>query len=277
MKPKPSIVGLCKKTGMTPQNYHKGHKVRKKKQATAEWIKQMVLLERIQQPRLGGKKSYIVLKPAMRKAGINIGRDIFLQAYKKEGLTLKPLRRNPRTTNSRHSLPVYPNRVKDLELTAPNQAWVSDITYISTDQGFLYLSLITDAWSRKIVGFHGSDTLETQGCLRALNKALSRLKGNQKPVHHSDRGCQYCSSMYVEKLRENGLGISMTEKNHCAENAMAERMNGILKQEYGLGYQYRTKAQALKSIHQAVHLYNTRRPHMSLKYKTPEEVHRLIA
>ena len=149
--------------------------------------------------------------------------------------------------------------------------------YISTDQGFLYLSLITDAWSRKIVGFHGGDTLETQGCLKALDKALSGLKYNQNPLHHSDRGCQYCSSMYVDKLRRNGLGISMTEKNHCAENSMAERVNGILKQEYGLGYKYRTKAQALKSINQAVHLYNTRRPHMSLKYKTPEEVHRLAA
>jgi putative transposase len=277
MNLKASITTLSSRTGMTPQNYHKGHKVRKKKQADGKWIKQMVLFERIKQPRLGGKKSYIVLKPAMRKAGINIGRDMFLQYYKTEGLTLEPLRRNPGTTNSRHSLPVFPNQFKDMELTAPNQAWVSDITYISTDQGFLYLSLITDAWSRKIVGFHGDETLETQGCLKALNKALSGLKGNQKPVHHSDRGCQYCSNMYVEKLRRNGIGISMTEKNHCAENAMAERMNGILKQEYGLGSQFRTKAQALKSINQAVHLYNTRRPHMALKYKTPEEVHRRAA
>ena len=135
MNLKASITTLCSRTGITRQNYHKGHKVRKKKQADGEWIKQMVLFERIKQPRLGGKKSYIVLKPAMRKAGINIGRDIFLQYYKTEGLTLKPLRRNPRTTNSRHSLPVFPNQFKDMELTAPNQAWVSDITYISTDQG----------------------------------------------------------------------------------------------------------------------------------------------
>jgi len=212
MRLKPSVVTLCSRTGMSPQNYYKGYKVRKKRQADAKWIKQMVLLERMEQPRLGGKKSYIVLKPAMRTAGINVGRDIFLQAYKNECLTLKPLRRKPRTTNSRHSMPVFPNQFKGMELTAPNQAWVSDLTYISTDQGFLYLSLITDAWSRKIVGFNAGDTLETQGCLKALNKALSRLKGNQKPVHHSDRGCQYCSSMYVEKLRKNGLGISMTEK-----------------------------------------------------------------
>ena len=264
-------------TGMSRQNYYKDRKARKKKQADAKWIKQMVTLERMCQPRLGGKKSYVVLKPEMEKAGVDVGRDIFLKAYKNEGLNLKPLRRTPRTTNSRHSLPVFPNQFKDMELTAPNQAWVSDITYISTDQGFLYLSLITDAWSRKIVGFHGGDTLETHGCLRALDKALSGLKNNQRPLHHSDRGCQYCSSMYVDKLRKHGLGISMTEINHCAENAMAERVNGILKQEYGLGYQYRTKAQALKSINQAVHLYNTRRPHMALKYKTPEEVHRRAA
>ena len=277
MKPKPSVVGLCKKTGMTAQNYYKGHKVRKKKQADAKWIRQMVMHERMDQPRLGGKKSYVVLKPEMEKAGIDAGRDIFLKAYRDEGFTLKPLRRTPRTTNSRHSLPVFPNQFKDIKLTAPNKAWVSDITYISTDQGFLYLSLITDAWSRKIVGFHGDDTLETQGCLKALEKALSGLKNNQTPLHHSDRGCQYCSHRYVKKLRKHGLGISMTEKNHCAENAMAERVNGILKQEYGLGFQFRTKAQALRSINQAVHLYNTRRPHMSLNYKIPAEVHRLAA
>ncbi len=262
---------------MRPQNYYKGNQERTKKQADAQWIKQMVQEKRKLHPRMGGKKSYEVLKPAMRKLGIDVGRDIFLQAYKNEGLTLSPLRRKPRTTNSRHNLPVFPNQFKDMELTAPNQAWVSDITYISTDQGYLYLSLITDAFSRKIVGFHGGDTLETEGCLRALNKALSGLKGTQKPVHHSDRGCQYCSRMYVKKLRKNGLGISMTEKNHCAENAMAERVNGILKQEYSLGYQFRTKAQALRSINQAVFLYNTGRPHLSLKYKTPEEVHRTAA
>ena len=277
MNLKVNIKGLCKKTGMSSQNYYKGYKVRKKKQADSKWIKQMVMRERSQQTRLGGKKLYKMLKSAMRKAGIDVGRDIFLQAYKNEGLALKPLRRKPRTTNSRHRMPVFPNQFKDMDLTAPDQAWVSDMTYIGTNQGFLYLSLITDAWSRKIVGFHGGDTLETQGCLTALNKALRGLKGKQKPVHHSDRGCQYCSNMYVEKLRKNGLGISMTEKNHCAENAMAERVNGILKQEYGLGFQFRTKAQALRAINQAVELYNTRRPHMALKYKTPEEVHRRAA
>jgi len=262
---------------MKRQNYYKRHQERTKKQADAKWIRQKVLRERREQTRLGGKKLYEMLKPAMRELGIDVGRDIFLQAYKGEGLTLKPLRRQPRTTNSRHNLPVFPNQFKDMELTAPNQAWVSDITYISTDQGYLYLSLITDAFSRKIVGFHGGDTLETKGCLKALNKALSGLKGTQKPVHHSDRGCQYCSKKYVKKLRKNGLGISMTEKNHCAENAIAERVNGILKQEYGLGYQFRTKSQALSSINQAVFLYNTRRPHLSLKYKTPEEAHRKAA
>jgi len=277
MNLKATVKGLCKKTGMSSQNYYKGHKVRKKKQADSKWIKKMAQHERRLQTRLGGKKLYKILKPAMRKSGINVGRDIFLQAYKNEGLTLKPLRRKPRTTNSRHSMPVFPNQFKDMELTAPDQAWVSDITYIDTDQGNLYLSLITDAWSRKIVGFHGGDTLETQGCLIALNKALRGLKGKQKPVHHSDRGCQYCSNMYVEKLRRNGIGISMTEKNHCAENAMAERLNGILKQEYGLGFQFRTKTQALRAIKQAVELYNTRRPHMALKYRTPEEVHRRAA
>lgn len=128
--------------------------------------------------------------------------------------------------------------------------------------------------SRKIVGFHAGDTLETEGCLNALEKAVNELEEGRIPLHHSDRGSQYCSHVYTGRLREHGLGISMTEENHCYENAKAERVNGILKQEYGLGSTFLTKQQAVASVDQAVMLYNTRRPHLALKYKTPEEVHK---
>ena len=132
-------------------------------------------------------------------------------------------------------------------------------------------------WSRKIVGFNVGDSLETEGALLALAMALASLKHGEKPIHHSDRGCQYASHLYVGKLQEAGLQISMTEEFHCYENAMAERVNGILKQEYYIGSCFRNKNQAKAAVRQAVYLYNTRRPHMSLDYKTPENMHRIAA
>jgi len=160
-----------------------------------------------------------------------------------------------------------------MEVNAPNQAWASDITYIRTDEGFLYAALITDMFSRRIVGHAIGDSLEAEGCLQALNVALATLPPGALPVHHSDRGCQYCCHLYVERLQGAGLGISMTEQMHCYENALAERVNGIVKQEYGLESTFRTKEQARKAFAEAVWLYNHKRPHMSLKYRTPEEVH----
>lgn len=274
MNLKISTAALCKKTGMSRQNFYKGRKQRDRYKVDAALIVELVRAERAIQPRLGGKKLYVLLKPKLQEAGIEVGRDRFFKVIAEQGLLLEPLPKAPRTTNSRHSLPVFRNLVTEMELSGPNQAWVSDITYIRTDEGFLYLSLITDAWSRKIVGYHAGDTLETEGCLRALERAVKELVEGMFPVHHSDRGCQYCSHVYTGRLREYGLGISMTDKMHCYENAKAERVNGILKQEYYLGGCFRTKKQAVEAVEQAVCLYNTRRPHLALKYKTPETVHR---
>ena len=273
MNLKTSISRLCEKVGMSRQNYYKGHQKRNARQVDADLIEELVKAERAVQPRLGGKKLYVVLKSRLDEADVRIGRDRFFKVLGEKGLLLDPLPKAPRTTNSRHYLPVFTNQFKGMNLTEPNEAWVSDITYIRTDEGFLYLSLITDAYSRKIVGFHAGDTLETEGCLTALGKAIKELKEGQRPLHHSDRGRQYCSHVYTGRLRDHGLGISMTEENHCYENAKAERVNGILKQEYGLGSTFRTKEHAIASVDQAVLLYNTRRPHLSLKYNTPEEVH----
>jgi transposase InsO family protein len=274
MNLKISTAALCKKTGMSRQNFYKGRKQRNRHEVDAALIAELVRAERAIQPRLGGKKLYVLLKPKLQEAGIEVGRDRFFKVIAEQGLLLEPLPKAPRTTNSRHSLPVFRNLVTEMELSGPNQAWVSDITYIRTDEGFLYLSLITDAWSRKIVGYHAGDTLETEGCLRALERAVKELVEGMFPVHHSDRGCQYCSHVYTGRLRDYGLGISMTDKMHCYENAKAERVNGILKQEYYLGGCFRTKKQAVEAVEQAVCLYNTRRPHLALKYKTPETVHR---
>lgn len=262
---------------MSRQNFYRSRRRRQRRAVDADLVEQLVRAERSVQPRLGGRKLHHLCKAGLKEADVHLGRDRFFEVLAQRDLLLAPLPRKPRTTNSRHGLPIFTNRVKDMDLIAPNQAWAGDLTYIRTDEGFLYLSLLTDMYSRKIVGFHAGDTLETEGCLNALAMALKHLPTGQTPVHHSDRGCQYCSHLYVGKAWERGLSISMTEENHCYENALAERVNGILKQEYWLGGCFRTKAQALAAVAEAVWLYNNRRPHQALKYKTPEEIHRRAA
>lgn len=274
MKLPVNILMLCDKVDMTRQNYYKARKLRCRREVDAGLAVELVKSERALQPRIGGRKLHVLLQPELEKAGVQIGRDRFFEVLGENGLLLERLPKSARTTYSRHSLPVFTNLVKDMELTAPNQAWASDITYLRIDGGFIYLSLITDMYSRKIVGYHAGNTLETEGCLWALEMAVKDLGEDERPVHHSDRGSQYCSHLYTGRLREYGLGISMTEENHCYENALAERVNGILKQEYWLGGTFRNKEQAVEAVKEAVLLYNTRRPHQSLGYKIPEMIHR---
>jgi len=274
---KMSVAKLCKKVGMTRQNYYKARHIRRRNNVNEGLIKELVQTERVIQPRLGGRKLYVMLKSEIEKAGIRIGRDCFFNALRNQRLLLERLPKAPRTTNSHHNLPVFTNLVRDMELTAPNQVWASDITYLRTSEIFLYLSLTTDMYSRKIVGWHLGNGLGVGKTLKALEMALAEKPEVSKPIHHSDRGSQYCSHLYVDKLKEYGMNISMTEENHCAENALAERINGILKQEYGLGHEFRNTEQALKAVEQAIYLYNNRRPHTSLKMKTPVQVHSLAA
>lgn len=177
------------------------------------------------------------------------------------------------TTDSRHDFPRYPNRMADLAVTCPDQVWVADITYIRTEADFMYLGLITDRWSRKIVGYHLGETLAAEEVLKALAMALKGLPEAARPIHHSDRGCQYASHAYVAAVKKAGLTMSMTEKNHSAENAIAERVNGILKQEYWLDANFEDRQQARQATTHGIRLYNTRRPHTALKFATPEQVH----
>jgi transposase InsO family protein len=236
-------------------------------------VVELVKQERRMQPRIGGRKLLYLLGPELADAGVDIGRDRFFEVLAEHDLLVRCKRGRPHTTNSRHSLPVFHNLLTDRVFDSPNQVWVSDLTYIRTDEGFLYAALITDKVSRKIVGAHIGDNLEAEGCLKALDQALAGLPAGQNPIHHSDRGCQYCCHAYVDRLREHGLAISMTEVMHCYENALAERINGILKQEYEMDRTFRTKAQAKKAFDQAVWLYNHRRPHLMLNYRFPADVH----
>ena len=229
---------------------------------------------------LGGKLAHLLLVAAfhqdmclVRATDLKARRDLFFDLLRSRNLLIQRKRRGKKTTESRHGFQVYRNHYKDLEVTEAHQAWLADLTYIRSEEGFLYLSLVSDALSRKIIGYEASDRLEAEGCLASLEQAMGQLPEGKRPLHHSDRGIQYCCRAYTEKLQGRELSISMTEENHCYENAQAERLNGILKQEYGLGACFRTKAEARQAVDQAVWLYNELRPHMSLGYRTPSEVH----
>lgn len=265
---------MCRCAKMSRQNYYACHKSRQAREVDRGLIVELVRRERRQQPRLGCRKLHHMLRGELSGEGIAIGRDRFFRVLAGAGLLVQRKRGRVRTTNSRHSLPVFTNLLAERDLKAPNEAWVGDLTYIRTEEGYMYAALLTDAYSRKIVGAHIDESLETRGCLVALEQALRQLPQGKKPLHHSDRGCQYCSHEYVNRLRERGMPISMTGELHCYENALAERVNGILKQEYEMDREFRTKEKAIEAFKSAVWLYNERRPHMSLALRIPSEVHR---
>jgi len=234
----------------------------------------LVRAERAHQPRLGGRKLYHLIGPELKVAGVKMGRDRFFKVLGKAGLLVEKRGSEwPKTTKFDPNLPVFRNLIKRRKVTGPNQVWVADITYIRTRQAFMYLGLITDKWSRKIVGFHLGQTLETRDALKALAMALKGLRHSERPIHHSDRGCQYASHGYVSRAQQAGLTMSMTENNHSAENALAERVNGILKQEYWLDRNFATPPEARQATAQGITLYNTRRPHTALGFRTPSMVH----
>lgn len=202
-----------------------------------------------------------------------VGRDKFFDILRKKKLLVKRRKKHVYTTDSFHRFRVYKNALKNKLLTAPHQALVSDITYLRINKGFVYLSLITDAYSRKITGWSLSDSLSIEGAIAALKMAVKQCPNTTDVIHHSDRGIQYCSHGYVKLLKKRNMIISMTEENHCYENAMAERVNGILKEEFLLDAEFANKAIALKAVKEAIATYNNLRPHWSLRLFTPQQIH----
>jgi putative transposase len=268
------VSGVCRKLGMSRQNYYARRQRRQRRQVDGDLVADLVRQERAVQSRVGVRKLHRLLQEPLQEAGVVLGRDRMFAELRRRDLLVGPLPRSwPQTTRYDPSLPVFRNEIKDLAVERANQVWVADLTYVRTEEGFLFLSLITDRYSRKIVGQQAGETLETRETAKALDQALRGLPQEVYPIHHSDRGCQYCSHEYVQQLQERGLGISMTEADHCAENALAERVNGILKQEYGLGASFKTKALARQAILEGIHLYNTRRLHTALDYQIPAVVH----
>ena len=206
---------------------------------------------------------------------LKIGRDKLADVLRENGLLIVKNGRKVFTTYSKHRFYKYPNIVKEFVLTAPNQVWVSDITYVLTWNGFVYLSMITDAYSRKIVGWAVHKTLATEGCLKALKKALDALPNSAKGlIHHSDRGVQYCSNAYVEQLNKRKIGISMTHNGDPYENALAERMNRTIKEEMLDNQAFRNIQEAQAKIEKAVNNYNQIRPHWALNLETPNKIHK---
>ena len=269
-----TVSAICKVVGMSRQNYYKQRHRRQQQEVDESFILSLVRRERSLQPQLGVRKLWTMLSEEFALAGASMGRDRLFSLLGRHGLLIERRRGGQvRTTNSRHGFGVYGNLLQEVELTAPHQAYVSDITYIRTEEGFMYLSLVMDAYSRAVVGFDCSDRLEADGALGSLSQALKQLPAGSRPIHHSDRGIQYCCGRYIDKLRDRGLAISMTEVNHCYENGQAERLNGILKQEYGLGLSFLCKADAVVAVSEAVWLYNHRRPHQALGYRYPMAVH----
>ena len=259
---------------MTRQNYYARRKLRRRRLVDGELVARLVKQERCLQPRLGARKMRVLLREPLAQAGVQLGRDRFFEVLREQDLLLARRRsERPRTTHSYHSLPVFRNLVKGRQAQGANEIWVGDLTYLRSEEGFMFLSLLTDKVSRHVVGYHCGDSLESMGCQEALKMALQQLKAGQQPIHHSDRGSQYCCHQYVELASSRGLTMSMTEEDHCAENALAERMNGILKSEYGLDREFKTKAQLTQAVDQAIRLYGTRRPHTALSDRFPAQVH----
>jgi transposase InsO family protein len=226
-------------------------------------------------PRTGCIKLHHSLNNGFFQAlGIYMGRDAIFDLMRSNGMLVKPKKRYAVTTNSFHRFKVYPDLVQRRHGKWAEDIWVSDITYISTITGFTYLSLVTDAYSRKIVGYHLSADLKASGCIKALDHALQRrIYPNRPLIHHSDRGTQYCCDDYVSVLRSNKIGISMTQTGSPYDNAIAERVNGILKSEFDLYKTFRSHGDAGEVVADAIHRYNNLRLHASCGYQTPEYTH----
>jgi transposase InsO family protein len=269
-----SLKYICRLFGKSRQGWynlqqHEGQKV----------LKNALILEKVRKirtdlPKLGTLKLRIMLEKHLQEHHLSIGRDAFFELMRDNGMLIKNRRSYTITTNSNHLFKKFPDLVNQTEALMAEEIWVSDITYIRMRSGFAYLSLVTDAYSRKIVGYNLSHNLKANGCIKALQMAINSRIYPQRPlIHHSDRGIQYCCHAYVELLKKNRLHISMTQNGSPYDNAIAERINGILKTEFGLRKTFESFATVQLNVDQAIDKYNYLRPHFSCGLKTPQNRH----
>ena len=264
-----SITGLCRLFGVSKQAYYKHVDNVFARLAHERFLLEYVHSVRELDPGIGGEKLWLMYKEYF-KSTHSLGRDAFLAVLKEHGLMLRKHRKSCRTTNSNHGLPVYPDLVRHLLLTRANQVWVSDITYVLTQEGFCYLSIVTDAYTHEIVGWFVGPTLESIYTLEALKMACATLKETDiKLIHHSDRGTQYASLLYTSHLKGLNIQISMTQSGDPKDNALAERINGILKTEFLNHHRFKNITQVRLRVETAIVFYNNQRPHRSLDMMTP--------
>lgn len=274
--PSTGLEKLCGLFGKTRQAfYDQGWR------SSDEQLEEAFIIDKVKTIRkriegIRGLQLHGMLKEELQLHNIHIGRDAFYDLLRKHNLLIKVRKRYAITTNSNHPYYKWPDLTGNIITTAIEQLWVSDITYLRTKNGFVYLSLITDAYSRKIMGYHLSQYLKAHGCIIALNKAIAGLsteKEKRKLIHHSDRGIQYCCQSYITILQNNNINISMTQTGSPYDNAIAERVNGILKHQVGLNQVFANYAAAIDAVCKAIEAYNCLRPHMSISNLTPQKAH----
>ena len=268
-----SLTRACTLLGITRQAIYQREHRDKTRRTELKPVKAMVLDIRRLMPRLGGRKLYHLLKPQLIAAGIKLGRDGLFSYLKSEKLLVPPKRSYTKTTYSKHWMRKHPNLLPKTSIHRPEQVFVSDITYLESDEGIHYLSLVTDACSRKIMGYELSHEMKASDTVKALAQAIKQRRTKLPLIHHSDRGVQYCSGLYQQVLKQHDIRPSMTDGYDCYQNALAERVNGILKQEFLL-YRCKTFEDLEVLVAESITLYNHVRPHLSLGMNTPEAVHR---
>jgi putative transposase len=268
-----SLVRFCRLFGITRQAFYQHFQAIEDLSTEQQLVINKVKEIRRLHPVLGGRKLYCLLQSFLLEHHIKLGRDALFELLAANNLLVRKRRRKIFTTQSNHWLKKYPNLIKNWQPQAPRQLWVADITYVRTSDGFLYLSMITDAYSHKIMGYHIAENLEAVHTTQALKMAIAECPPASDLIHHSDRGIQYCSAEYVDLLNKHKVQISMTQNGDPLENAIAERINGIIKNEYLDHYEINNQSEAMALLKSTVSRYNTQRPHLSINLHTPDIVH----
>lgn len=269
-----SLKYICRLFGKSRQGWHYLYQHQDEKSLRHAIVLELVHQIRAELPRLGVIKLHFKLTELLKDHHFSIGRDSLFKLLRVHGLLIKNRRKYAVTTNSNHNYRIWSDLVNRKSSHQPEEIWVSDITYIRMSSGFAYLSLVTDAYSRKIVGYHLSRNLKAAGCISALKMAInSRLYPQRPLIHHSDRGVQYCCEAYIQLLQNSQMKISMTQTGSPYDNALAERINGILKAEFKLGETFKSFALTQEIVQKAIEIYNTKRPHFSCEMQTPQFRH----
>lgn len=268
-----SLSRCCRLFGISRQSIYQSEERSRERRDRLKEVRQMVQEIRMEMPRLGTRKLYYLLKDEFRARGLKLGRDALFDHLRAEQLLIRPKKNYTKTTDSKHWLKKHPNLLAGKTIGRPEEVFVSDITYVKSRERTHYLALVTDAYSRKIMGYHLSDDMSSENVVQALKMAVDNRVGDRPLIHHSDRGLQYAAAVYQEELRRNNITPSMTDGYDCYQNALAERMNGILKQEF-LFETCGTGEELEILVKESVDTYNRSRPHSSLQMKTPDLIHK---